>query len=105
MQHASEYLPSEILRHAARLASITAMLQSILPGDLALHVWYVGVKEQTVRLLTDNGCWVASLRFQQQMLLEQINALSGHPPCTKITVQVVPEGLSPPPRRNSPSNT
>lgn len=105
MQHASRFLPSGLLSEAANVARISSMLRSVLPGNLASHVWFAGIKERTACLVTDNGCWVATLRFQQQMLLDKINALSDQPTCTQVRIQVVPEGFSPFPRFESPKNT
>lgn len=93
MQHASRFLPAGLLERAAQIARISSMLRSTLPGDLGTHVWFAGIDKQTAQIVTDNACWVAALRFQQQVLLESINAASGHPGCTRISIKVAPEGV------------
>lgn len=97
MQHASRFLPAGLLERAAQIARISSMLRSALPGDLGKHVWFAGIDNQAAQLVTDNACWVAALRFQQQALLESINASSGQPSCTRISIKVAPGGLPLPP--------
>ncbi|OBS09065.1 DciA family protein [Acidihalobacter prosperus] len=95
MQHASQFLPATLMERAKRMSRISAMIRSALTPELSGHVWFAGIEDDTAHLLTDNGSWVAPLRFQQQMLLERLNEVVGPSRCARISIRVVPEGLPP----------
>jgi hypothetical protein len=90
-------LPPVFLR-ARRLAEVTRVLRTALPGQLAEHCLGVNIVRNTLVLFADSAPWATRLRYEQKAILAAISRETGLS-FARISLRVQPRS-----RRKAPKS-
>jgi len=86
----------ELLHYCQQLSALNIQLSNLLPPPLSLHCTAVGVKQQTLILVTDSPVWATRLRLQSLDLIKALKEFQ----LKSVIVNIQPRQKTPefPPR-------
>lgn len=70
-------LLERLRRGSSAAASTLETVRSVLPADLASHVWGAGVRGATLTVLVDSGAWATRIRYHAPTLKDGVAARLG----------------------------
>jgi hypothetical protein len=80
-----------LIQQSRSLENLQTKILPCIPQELRGHVSIVGVREQTLLLITDAGIWAAKLRQQQQEILGGLERCARELGIHSINVKVRPK--------------
>ncbi len=82
--------PLSLTQRVRKLVLFERQVLACLPQELAVHCQVAGVRDGSLRLVTDSPSWAARLRFQEPLLIKALAGL-GQRETRRIQVKVAPK--------------